>query len=217
MLLYDHSTHRRKEVKDLKKRLVLGLMGLVAVLAGVVFPASGALADQVTISGETTFVSIVSVGNSPNNWTINGIDGNGKMDYNTRYYSNPAGVNGDVTQPSATVVDGDCYFQLTSSSNVPLDIYVNVAHFIGTGGDPMENSNDKTTNGAHSFAAAAYCTGMTYADAPTAQVSGSSDLISSWEGTTLKWGLYIKTQSSPWTWRDAKNQTTSATVTAMES
>jgi hypothetical protein len=202
-------------VKDLKGRIVLGLMVGLVVLAGLVFPTSAALADQVTISGETTFVSIVSIGNSPSNWTINGIDGNGLMDYDTRYWANPTGASGDETVPSAIVVDGDCYFTVSSSSNVPLDLYVNVAHFTGDG-DTMTNSNDKTTNGANAFAAAAYCTGMTYADAPTAQVSGSAAMVSNWEGPTLKWGLYIETQSGAWTWRDAKNQTTSATITAME-
>ena len=197
----------------MKGRLILGLVLTVALLAGIVLPASSAFADTsktVTVTAKASFIAITL---DVNTWTINGIDGNGFIAPDTKYYANPTGATGDVTAPTATVIDGDCYFQVTNaSSSVPLDLTVNWGHF--TGGDAMQNANSKTTNGANAFAAAAYCTGMTYADAPSANVSGSAAMKDEWTGATLKWGLYIETQSGAWTSGDVQTSTVTIVATA---
>ena len=197
----------------MKGRLILGLVLTVALLAGIVLPASSAFADTsqtVTVTAKASFIAITL---DVNTWTINGIDGNGFIAPDTKYYANPTGATGDVTAPTATVIDGDCYFQVTNaSSSVPLDLTVNWGHF--TGGDAMQNANSKTTNGANAFAAAAYCTGMTYANAPSANVSGSATMKDEWTGATLKWGLYIETQSGAWTSGDVQTSTVTIVATA---
>lgn len=194
------------------KRTILGLVVVVALLAGVLSPslAFAATSANVTVTGAPSFIAVT---NSPNTWTINGIDGNGYIAPDTQYYANPSGASGDVTPPTATVVDGDCYFTLTNaSSSIPLDITVNWGNF--SGGDAMTNSNDKTTNGANSFAAASYCTGMTYSSAPDAKVTGSSLMKDELSAATLKWGLYIETQSGDWSSGSVMTSTVTITATA---
>ena len=193
------------------RKLILGLVVVVALLAGIAIPVGSAFAAtsaNVTVTGKPTFIAIT---NSPNTWTINGIDGNGYIAPDTQYYANPAGASGDITPPTATVVDGDCQFTVTNaSSSIPLDITVNWGNF--SGGDAMTNSNDKTTNGANQFAAAAYCTGMTYSAAPDAKVSGSAIMKDELSAATLKWGLYIETQSGAWS--SGSVMTSNVTITA---
>lgn len=197
----------------MKGRLILGLVVAVALLAGITIPVGSAFAAtsaNVTVTGAPSFIAIT---NSPNTWTINGIDGNGFIAPNTEYYANPSGASGDVTPPTATVVDGDCQFTVTNaSSSIPLDITVNWGNF--SGGDAMLNSGDKATNGANTFAAAAYCTGMTYSAAPTAKVTGSSVMKDELTAATLKWGLYIKTQSGAWSSGSVMTSTVTITATA---
>lgn len=194
------------------KRFIVGLVLVTSLLFGMLIPSvSFALTSaNVTVTGAPSFIAIT---NSPNTWTINGIDGNGFILVDTQYYANPTGASGDVTPPTATVIDGDCQFTVTNaSSTIPLDLTVNWGHF--TGGDAMQNSGDKAANGANAFAAAAYCTGMTYADAPVAKVSGSSVMKDEWTGTTLKWGLYIETQSGAWASGSVMTSTVTITATA---
>jgi hypothetical protein len=192
------------------RRLILGLVVVVALLAGVLSPslAFAETSANVTVTGKPTFIAIT---NSPNTWTINGIDGNGYISPDAQYWANPSGASGDVTPPTATVVDGDCQFTLTNaSSSIPLDITVTWSDF--SGGDAMTNSNDKTTNGANQFAAAAYCTDMTYSAAPSANTSGSAVMKEELSAATLKWGLYIETQSGDWS--SGSVMTSNVTITA---
>ena len=118
--------------------LVLALMLITALTV----PAIAATTQDVTITATPTFISI---SNAPSTWTINGITGDSKMDLDTVYYANPLG---DTTVPSTTVVDGECRFTLTNTSNVATDITVNCGHF--TGGDAMQNSDDGS-NGANAY------------------------------------------------------------------
>jgi len=199
-----------KEVSKMKTRRIGMLFGLLAVfglLAGLLSPAVAfaATSADVTITGTPTFIAITGT----DSWTINGLTGDSKMDVNTTYYSNPLG---DTTSPSATVVDGECKFTVTNaSSNVALDLTVNIGNF--SGGDAMTNSN-LGTNGANSFGAYTYYSGMTYTGKVIGKTTGSAALYSDWSGSTLKWGIELKTQSGAWTSGTA--ETSTATITATE-
>lgn len=194
-----------------KWKRILGLVSVVAIAAalalpGTVFAASSA---NVTVTGTPLFLSIT---NTPNTWTINGIVGSGTISEDTKYYANPLG---DTTPPSATVDAGECQFNVSVAAGATTcDLTVNFGNF--SGGDAvMTNSNDKTTNGATEFAAAAYCTGMTYADAPDAKSSGSSEMYSTGlaAGASLKWGLMIETRTDAWTGSGASTATVTITAT----
>lgn len=187
---------------------LFGLLAVLGLLAGVLTPsvAFAATSQNVTITGTPTFIAIT---NSPGDWTINGITGDSRMDIDTLYYSNPGG---DTVAPSATVVDGECRFTVTNaSSNVALDLTVNIPDF--TGGDATANSNTGS-NGAATFGAYSWYSGMTYSGKVVAKSTGSSALYSDWSGSTLKWGMEIETQSGAWTTGTAMSST--ATITATE-
>ena len=189
----------------------LGFAAVVAIscslaLPGTVFAASSA---NITVTGTPLFLSIT---NTPNTWTINGIVGSGTISEDTKYYANPLG---DTTAPSATVDAGECQFNVSAAAgSTECDLTVNFGNF--SGGDAvMTNSNDKTANGATTFAAAAYCTGMTYADAPDAKSTGSSEMYSDGlsAGDSLKWGLMVETRTNAWTGSGASTATVTITAT----
>ena len=153
--------------------------------------------------------SVIAITNDPSTWTINGITGSGYIDPNITYYSNPLG---DLLSPGATVNDSVCYFTVTnSSSNVPLDLTVTFGNF--SGGDTMTNSN-LGSNGATTFGVYAWYSGMTYSNKVIAKDTGSSVLYDEWTGSTLKWGVEIKTRSDAWT--NGNISTASMTITAIE-
>ena len=187
------------------KRLFLTLTILLALLSpvGVVFAASSL---NVTITAIPTFVAIT---NDPSTWSINGITGNGFIVSNTVYYANPLG---DTTAPAATVADGSCRFTVTNaSSNVPLDLTVTFGNF--SNGDASTNSNTGS-NGATTFGAYSWYSGMTYSNKVVAKTTGSSLLYDEWTGSTLKWGAEIKTQSNAWTSGTTMTATMTITATA---
>jgi hypothetical protein len=143
----------------------------------------------------------VGIANAPSTWIVNGLKdppadriGDGKIRRNVTYYSNPLGDN--VT-PSATVVDSECRFSLTNTSNIHTDVSVNFPDF--TSGDAMTNSN-LGSNGANTFGAYAWYSGMTYSGKVVAKDTGSDILVSDLgETTNIKWGLEVKTQTLAWT------------------
>ena len=187
------------------KRLLFTLTILLAMLCpvGVVLAASS---SNVTITAIPTFVAIT---NDPSTWTINGITGNGFIIPNTVYYSNPLG---DTTAPAATVADGSCRFTVTNaSSSVALDLTVTFGNF--SDGDASTNS-DTGSNGATSFGAYAWYSGMTYSNKVVAETTGSSLLYDGWSGSTLKWGAEIKTQSNAWGSGTPMTATMTITATA---
>lgn len=187
--------------------LLVGLVAVIGLLAGLLTPsvAFAATSADVTVTGTPSFIAITGT----DTWTINGLTGNSRLYIDTTYYSNPLG---DTTSPSATVVDGECKFTVTNaSSTVPLTLTVNIANF--TGGDASTNSNSGS-NGATSYGAYTYYSGMTYTNKVVAKTTGSSALITNWTGSTLKWGIELKTQSNAWTTGTAMS--TTATITATE-
>ena len=198
----------------MKRRLILGLVMVTALLAGIVTPAGFALAVEnhahVTVTGAPSFISITQVITT---WTINdtpGGAGNGFMEPSTTYYANPAD---DAGVPSDSVTDGQCYFTVTNaSSTIPLTLTVNWGNF--SGGDAMTNSDTGSAT-ATSFGAYSYCTGMTYSSGKVvAKVTGSSAMKTSWTTATLKWGLAISTRTDAWASGDAQTSTVTITATA---
>ena len=189
----------------MKKILLSFLLAVVLVL----LPVTGALAatDTVTVTATPSFVGI---SNSPSDWTLNSITGDSIIDSNITYYANPGG---DTTAPSATVVDGECYFTLSNTSSEATNVSIDINDFTG-GSDPMVNSNSGT-NGAGTFGAYAWYSGMTYSSKVIAKTTNSDVLRSSLPANTdLKWGMEITTQSDAWTGGTSSTATITITVTA---
>ena len=195
------------------KKLILVIMLVVMMTLGLTGMALAATSDTITVTATPAFVGI---SNSPATWLINGINGapadkvgDGKIRRNILYYANPLG---DRTAPSATVLDAECQFTITNTSNVHTDISVNFPDFVG--GDAMTNSN-LGSNGVGAFGAYAWYSGMTYANKVIAKDTGSDILLSDLgEATNKKWGLEVKTQTGAWT--DPTSMTSSVVVSAEE-
>lgn len=178
----------------------IGLVILIVLVftIGLTGAVLAAETDTIVVTATPVFLSI---DNSPDTWTINGClipavgkEGDGKIRKNVTYYSNPLG---DLDVPSATVVDEECQFTVTNTSNVITDITVNFPNFAG--GDAMTNSNTGS-NGATSFGAYSWYSGMTYANKVIAKASGSDILIGSLAATTnKKFGIEVKTQTGAFT------------------
>lgn len=180
-----------------------GILRLIPVLAvvvamfGVSVPAMAATSATVTVTATPSYIACT---NAPDTWTLNDIVGDGvtpkgTIAPDTIYYSNPLG---DGTAPSDPVVDGECTFTLTNTSTITTDVFVNISDFTG-GSAAMENSNDGT-NGAGTYGAYSYCTGMTYSSGKvlcktTGSAATKSDLAPS---TNIKWGLALETQTGAW-------------------
>jgi hypothetical protein len=185
------------------------LISLVLALALLMVPSAGALAatQEVTVTATPSYLGI---SNAPTTWTLNEYSGNNTIQADTIYYSNPLG---DTTPPSATVVDGECRFTITNTSSVPTYVVINISNFTG-GSDPMTNS-EAGTNGAGTFGAYSWYSGMTYPDDKViAKTTGSDNLTSSLAANTdLKWGMEVKTQSDAWTGGTSSTATITITVT----
>ena len=193
-------------------RILLVFLLVIIFTLGLTGIALAADTATITVTANPVFVSI-SV--SPSTWTINGVGplvgkiGDGKIRKNIVYYANPLG---DTTSPSATVVDGECNFTLTNTSNVITDITLNFPNF--TGGDAMTNSNTGS-NGATSFGAYGWYSGMIYSNKVIAKASGSDILMGSLGATTnKKFGMEVKTMSNTFT--SATAMTSSVQVSAAE-
>jgi len=195
------------------RKLIAGLALALMLLLSFSTPAFAAIDATVTVTATPSYISI-SI--AQNTWTVNGIDGTGKIAPATTYYSNADGVTGDVTPPSATVLIAECYFVVANASTVETDLTTNMIHF--TGGDAMQNSDlGYTSAAAGQFGASTYITGALW---PSASVicknSASAAMKSNLAATTqAEFGIAIKTQSDVWTSGDA--MTSTITVTATDS
>jgi hypothetical protein len=186
------------------------LLALVMVLAFAV-PSLAATTASISVSATPSFVGI-SI--AQNTWSINGIDGSGKIAPNTTYYSNATGATGDVTAPNNPVVDGDCYFVVANTSTIITDITANMSDFAS--GDAMTNVNTGyANNGANTYGASTYTTGAAWpAEAVILKSSASAAIKASVAATTdLYFGVAIKTQSGAWT--SATAMTSSIVVTSV--
>ena len=188
------------------KEWLIALVLALAMVAAFTVPALAATSQNVTVTATPAYIGI---SNDPSTWTLNGITGSGKISPDTVYYSNPLG---DTTCPSATVVDGECRFTITNSSTVATDLTVNCGDF--SGGDAnMTNSNDGS-NGASSYGAYSWHSGMTYANKVIMKSSGSAVLKDGLAATTnIKWGAEIETQTGAWSGGSASTATMTITAT----
>jgi hypothetical protein len=188
---------------NMKRLLIAGILVVVMamVMPNVVF------ATDVTITASPSFLEF---GSTPTTWTLNGITGSGKIDENTTYYSNPLG---DTTEPSATVADADCYFTWSNNSSVNIEITVNCGSF--TGGDADMTNSNAGTNGATTYGAHSWYSGMTYSGKKIVKSSGSDVLYTtSTPGEDKKWGAEIITRTDTWT--GSSNSTATMTITVAE-
>ena len=191
-----------------KLSIAIGVL-LVVVMSWVwVLPVAAATSAPMTITATPSYISCSS---APDSWSLNGITGSGLVAPNTQYYSNPLG---DTTSPSDPVVDGECQFTLTNTSTITTDMFVNTADFTG-GSATMTNSNDGT-NGATTFGAYSYCTGMTYSSGKViSKASASAATKTSLAPTTnIKWGLAIKTRTNAWTGGTASTSVVTVSLAA---
>jgi len=191
------------------KRLILSLvisLGLLVSFAGNVLAATS---QDVTVTATPDYLSIT---NSPDSWTLNGITGDGFIFVNTTYYSNPLG---DTNVPSATVLDTECRFTVHNPLGAETcDLTINFSDF--TGGDAvMVNSNDGT-NGLFEFGGYCWYSGMTYTNKVIMKTAGSDMMYSLGlvEDTDLKWGAEIKTRLSNWATSDPSTATMTIIATA---
>ena len=186
----------------MKKILIAGLF-LLALLLPTTTPV---VAEDITVTASPSYIEF---GSSPTSWTLNDLTGSGLIDEDTVYYSNPLG---DTTPPSATVVDGECYFTWANNSSVNITITVNCGHF--TGGDADMTNSGTGSNGATSYGAYAWYSGMTYANKVVVASSGSAALYNTTTpGEDRKWGAEIETRTDSWAGTSASN--TTMTITAV--
>lgn len=200
----------RKEVKGMKKFIVV--LSLVAVMLMALLPITPILAatsEGVTVTATPAYVAMTD---DPDTWTLNDIVGDGvspkgTIAPDTIYWSNPLG---DGTTPSDPVVDGECRFTITNTSTITTDVFVIIGNFSGGSAD-MTNSDDGS-NGATSYGAYSYCTGMTYSTGKVVcKTSGSLATKEDLAPTTdIKWGLAVETQTDAWA--GGSSSTATATV-----
>jgi len=192
----------------MKKRLVISL-ALAALFA--LLPATNVFAateEPVTVTATPAFVGC---SNDPDAWTLNDIVGDGvspkgTIAVDTIYYSNP---DGDDHSPALvhdaeaadTVVADECYFTLTNTSTITTDLFVVIGTFGPTGDADMTNSDTDGSNGATTYGAFSYCTGMTYSTGKVVCLSTGSD--ATYEdlapSTPMKWGMQLETRTNAWT------------------
>lgn len=195
------------------KRLILSAALALMLLFSFSVPVFAAVNATVTVTATPSYIAI-SI--AQDTWTVNGIDGTGKIAIATTYYSNADGASGDVTAPSATVLIAECYFVIVNTSSVETDLTTNMVHF--TGGDIMQNSDlGYTSAGAGEFGASTYVKGLAWPGGSViCKNSGSDAMVSDLAATTdIEFGIALKTQSDAWTSGDA--QTSTITVTATDS
>lgn len=187
-------------------RRILVSLALVLIL-GLLLGGQVSATD-VTVTASPSYISFSS---APTTWTLNGITGGGKIDENTTYYANPLG---DTTPPSSTVVNGECQFTWTNDSTVNIVITCNWGAF--TGGDATMTNGNTGSNGATTFGAYSWYSGMTYSSKVITKSSGSDSLYTtSTPGEDKYWGAEITTRTDTWT--GSGDSTATLSITAVES
>lgn len=189
------------------KRLLISIALALMLVLSISLPVSADTSQDVTVTATPSYIAIA---NAPGTWTVNGITGDSKILTSTEYWTNPLG---DTTTPSDPVVDGECRFTITNTSNVLTDLTVNFIDF--TGGDAMTNSGTGS-GGSGTFGAYSYCTGMTYSTGKViADSSGSGPMKEDLAATTnIMWGVSCDTQTDDWSSGSAMTSTVTITATA---
>jgi hypothetical protein len=175
--------------KEMRKTLFAILLALALVLipVGSAFAATSAQVDV------TAHPSILSISNSPATWEVNGITTPGsKIVKNTTYYANPLG---DTTAPSATVVDGECRFTLTNDGDVNVDVNIAMSDL----GAMTNGGGGYASNGATSFGASAYISGLAWPGAAVTLTTGGGAFETAFAPGSVKWGVALLTQTDSFT------------------
>lgn len=190
------------------------IIGLFIALSLVLAPSTGILAatsEGVTVTATPAYIACT---NDPDTWTLNdivgdGVTAKGYITVDDYYWSNPLG---DGTTPSDPVVDGECRFTLTNTSTISTDAFCNMGDFSG-GSANMTNSNDGS-NGATSYGAYSYCTGMTYSTGKViCKTTGSDAFKTGLAATTdIKWGIGVETQTSAFAGGSASTATATVSL-----
>lgn len=199
------------------KRLIFTI-GFIAVLVSsmilAVTPILAATEEGVTVTATPAYIAMT---NDPDVWTLNdlvgdGVTPKGTIGPDTYYYSNPLG---DELVPSDDVVDGECTFTITNTSTITTDVFVVISDFAG-GSCDMTNSDDGS-NGATTFGAYSYCTGMTYSTGKViCKVSGSLATKEDLAPTTdIKWGIGIESQTDAWAGGSSSTATATVSLAAV--
>ena len=186
----------------MRKKILVSLV-LVAVLMGLL--STTVSATDVTVMATPSYISLTS---APTTWDLNDITGDGLVNTDTRYYSNPLG---DTTPPSATVLDAECQFTWTNDSTVSINITVNCGAF--TGGSADMTNGLTGDNGAATYGAHCWYSGLTYASKVIVKSSGSDVLYTAAAGVDKKWGAEIETRTTAWA--GATPSTATMTITAV--
>jgi len=186
------------------KRILVGIVLAIALILLAVVPA---MATDITITATPSYISFSS---TPTTWTLNGITGSGVIATDITYYANPLG---DTTPPGTTVADGECQFTWTNDSSVNIAITVNCGSF--TGGDATMTNSGTGSNGATSYGAYSWYSGMTYANKVVVKSSGSDALYTTTTpGEDKKWGAEILTRTDAWTGGTSSTAIMTITATA---
>ena len=193
-----------------KRKWLLGLFTLVlavSLVIGMAVPTMAATTAVVTVTNTTQFLSITN-NVSTYNFNATGAAHAGVLP-STTYYSNPAS---QIVAPSATVVDGECAFQLTDASSVAVDIVFTASNM--SSGDASTNGNTGTA-GATSYGAYTYVSGVALASKVVCQSSASAVGISNLGASSTKyWGLQLNEQTNAWTTITPATFTLTATASA---
>jgi len=180
------------------------IAAILAVLL-VALLSTTASATDVAVTASPSYISFSS---APITWDLNDITGDGLVNVDTIYYANPLG---DTTAPAgAAVADAECQFTWTNDSTVSINITVNCGNFTG-GSCDMGNSNSGS-NGAATYGAYCWYSGLTYANKVIVQSSGSDVLYTAAAGVDKKWGAEIETRTNAWA--GATPSTATMTITA---
>ena len=133
------------------------LFAILLALALVLIPVGSAFADTDATVDVTAHPSILSITNAPATWEVNGLVTPGiKIARNTTYYANPLG---DTTAPTGGgVLDGECNFTLTNTGDVAADVTIAMTDL----GTMTIVAGGYTVNGATSFGASAYISGLAF-------------------------------------------------------
>lgn len=196
----------------MRKILVSAVLALVLMVSAAV-PAFAATTQDVTV---TATPAIVSISNTPTDWTMNDstaiTPGDDAIRKATTYYSNDAD---NTVAPASTVIDANCRFTVTNDGTVAVNIAISMSHFSG-GTDAMLNSDGGTAGaGAGVFGAEAYVSGELLSAAPAITVAGTANVITNLAAAgAKKWGLEIATQTDDFT--DSTSTTSTVTLTATE-
>ena len=184
----------------MKRTIILAIVMslLLAILpVGLAFAATSA---DVTVTATPSYIAIT---NAPITWTINDLgtgseSGKGVIEPDTIYYANPTNDADDTVAPSSTVLDAECYFTITNTSSVPIDITVTWGDFTGGGAD-MTNSDTDGSNGTTTYGAFSWFSGDAYpGDKVVIKSTGSAVGKSALSAGSIKWGCEIETRTDVW-------------------